>query len=70
MPLGVEVFETTFPVIDSVGGEYEILLWLDMLHKHVALFFKEEYFVRIGRARRALCRVPGRPAHPLPLCRC
>lgn len=48
LTLGTEVFEVSFTVMDAVGGEYDMLLGLDMLRKHQASIDLDKNCLRIG----------------------
>lgn len=48
LTLGSEVFEVSFTVMDAVGGEYDMLLGLDMLRKHRASIDLAKDCLRIG----------------------
>eukprot|EP00177_Eucheuma_denticulatum_P005755 GFKZ01010501.1.p1 GENE.GFKZ01010501.1~~GFKZ01010501.1.p1 ORF type:complete len:412 (-),score=49.93 GFKZ01010501.1:802-2037(-) len=51
LTLGSEVFEVSFTVMDAVGGEYDMLLGLDMLRKHRASIDLASDCLRIGTTR-------------------
>lgn len=48
LTLGNEVFEVSFTVMDAVGGEFDILLGLDMLRKHQACIDLKKNCLCIG----------------------
>lgn len=48
LTLGTEVFEVSFTVMDAVGGEYDMLLGLDMLRKHQARIDLDKNCLHIG----------------------
>lgn len=48
LTLGSEVFEVSFTVMDAVGGEYDMLLGLDMLRKHQACIDLKKNCLCIG----------------------
>lgn len=48
LTLNSEVFEVTFTVMDAAGGEYDMLLGLDMLRKHQASIDLNNNCLRIG----------------------
>lgn len=50
LTLGEEFFDVTFIVMESVGGDYDMLLGLDMLRKHQASIDLRENCLRIGGA--------------------
>lgn len=50
MTLGGKVFEISLTVMESVGGEYDLLLGLDMLRKHAATIDLGANCLRIGGA--------------------
>lgn len=51
LTLGSEVFEVSFTVMDAAGGEYDMLLGLDMLRKHQASIDLQNNCLVIGNSR-------------------